>query len=109
METFCSNCGEKLPENANFCLKCGVRTRKGKEEDIPTPYLRVDLTEHLEKIGKEIDRALSKAGEEMERAFTKVSESIKETTHRSPIVCASCGEENPWDSRFCHKCGEKLR
>lgn len=27
MNNFCSNCGEKLHENADFCVKCGVAIR----------------------------------------------------------------------------------
>ena len=29
---YCWMCGEKLPEGANYCPKCGARTRAGKAE-----------------------------------------------------------------------------
>lgn len=34
---FCSKCGEKLPENAYFCSRCGMRTKKGQEAKVSPP------------------------------------------------------------------------
>ncbi len=103
---FCSNCGEKLPENAYFCPRCGMRTKKGIEAGISTPWedLRVTLT----KMGEELEKAFSIAGKEMEKAFKTAREKIKEATSREPVVCPHCGEKNSADARFCYKCGKKL-
>jgi len=105
-KVFCSNCGEELPENAYFCSRCGVRTRKGVEAGICTPW--EDLREAFSKMGEEIEKAFSIAGKEMEKAFKTARGKIKEATSREPVVCPDCGEENHTDAKFCFKCGKKL-
>jgi TM2 domain-containing membrane protein YozV len=35
MPKFCSNCGEKLNENQDVCLKCGVKVKKEEKNDDP--------------------------------------------------------------------------
>ena len=103
---FCYKCGEELPENAYFCPKCGVRTRKGVEAGISTPW--EELRDSFSKIGQEIEKAFSKAGKEMEKAFKTARQSIRELTSKEEVVCPHCGEENLSDARFCYKCGKKL-
>jgi len=103
---FCSNCGEKLPENAYFCPKCAVRTRKGVEAGISTPW--EDLKAAFSKTGEEIEKAFSIAGREIEKAFKRAREEIREATSREPVVCSHCGEKNFADAQFCYKCGKKL-
>jgi predicted amidophosphoribosyltransferase len=103
---YCSNCGEQLPENAYFCPKCGVRTEKGLEAGISTPW--EDLRVAFSKMGEEIEKAFAIAGKEMEKAFKTARGRIKEATSREPITCPSCGEKNPSTARFCRKCGEKI-
>ncbi|MFQ6068210.1 MAG: zinc-ribbon domain-containing protein [Candidatus Bathyarchaeia archaeon] len=103
---FCSNCGVELPENAYFCPKCGVRTKKGVAAGISTPW--EDLREAFSKMGEEIEKAFSVAGKEMEKAFKIARKKIKEVTTREPVVCPHCGEKNLIDAKFCYKCGEKL-
>ena len=92
---YCSRCGRELPEEANFCPKCGARTRKGIEDGISIP--REELREGLSAIGVEIEAALSEAGE-----------SIKEAAGRKTLVCPHCGERNRSAASFCHGCGKRL-
>jgi len=105
--TFCSNCGEKLPENAYFCPRCGARTIEGAEAGMATPW--EDLREAFSKMGTEIEKAFSVAGKEMEKAFKTARDKIKVATSREPIACPHCGEKNSADAKFCYKCGKKMR
>ena len=95
---FYPNCGEELPENAYFCLKCGVRTSKGIEAGVSYPW----------NWEKEVEKALSTAAQEMEKAFNAVRESIYKSTKREPVICPNCGEKNQVGSKFCYKCGKEL-
>ncbi len=104
---FCSNCGEELPQNAYFCPRCGVRTRKGAEAGISTPW--EDLKDAFSKMGEEIEKAFTIAGKEMEKAFKTARDKVRETTSREPIICPSCGEKNLTSAGFCYKCGKKLK
>ena len=103
---FCSKCGEELPEEAYFCPKCGVRTKKGEEAGISTVW--EEMKETLSKVGEEFEKALSLAASEMEKAFKTARDSIRESTKREPITCPQCGERNPDYARFCYKCGKRL-
>jgi ribosomal protein L40E len=107
MLVFCSNCSEKLPENANFCPKCGARTRKGAETGVSPPW-KIYLQDDLSKIEKEVEKAISAASTEMEKALRAMREEIRETTTLEPLVCSNCGERNPAKAQFCYKCGKKL-
>ncbi len=104
---YCSNCGEKLPENAYFCPRCSFRTAKGVEAGISTPL--EDLRDAFSKMGGEIEKAFSVAGKEMEKAFKTARDKIKEAASREPISCPHCKENNPSNAKFCSKCGKKLR
>ena len=102
---FCSKCGEKLPEEANFCPKCGARTRKGIESGASTPM-------------EELSYAFSRMGEEMEKAFTTAAKEIRkalktarekaETTFKESNTCPNCGKTNVIGATFCYHCGKKI-
>lgn len=95
---FCTHCGEELPENAYFCLKCGFRTGKGEEAGVPYPV----------SWEKEVEKALSTATKELEKAFETVKASVQKSVKREPIICQQCGEKNLPSSKFCYKCGKEL-
>ena len=104
---YCSNCGEKLPEDALFCPKCGTRTLKGKEANAPTPT--DDLKDALTKMSRELDKAFSVAAKEINAAFQTASENIQKSFQKEKIVCPNCGEKNPSNAVFCYSCGKKIK
>jgi len=104
---YCSNCGEKLSEDALFCPKCGTKTLKGAEENVPNP--KDELKEAFAKMGQELDKAFSIAAREINAAFQTASENIQKSIKKEKIVCSSCGEKNPSNAVFCYQCGNKLK
>jgi uncharacterized membrane protein YvbJ len=103
---YCSNCGEKLSKNDNFCSKCGVRTTKGVETDTPTPS--DELRQAFAKMSTEIEKAFTIAAKEIQEAFQIARENIQQSFQKEPMVCPNCGEKNSGASIFCFKCGKKL-
>lgn len=103
---FCTHCSEKLADDANFCTKCGFRTKRGIEAGVPTPA--EDWREAFSKMGVEMERAFQTAAREIQKALKNVKEDVKEAKIKSAIVCKNCGERNPSDAGFCTKCGQKL-
>ena len=75
---YCAKCGEQLAEDANFCSRCGVRTQKGREMNVPFPA--ENLREALSQAGKEVEKAFQTAGKELERAFKTAEDQIRKTT-----------------------------
>lgn len=95
---FCSHCGEELPENAYFCLICGVMTSKGVETGVSYPW----------NWEKEMEKTISTATREVEKAFKTVKEGIRKSIKRDPVICPHCKEKNVYGSKFCYKCGKTL-
>ena len=103
---FCSNCGEKLPDDANFCTKCGFRTKHGVEAGVSVPT--EDLREAFSKMGAELEKAFQTARNEIQKAVTNVREDYRDSRKGQSVTCESCGEKSPSNAVFCTKCGEKL-
>ena len=106
--TYCANCGEKLPENASFCPKCGIRTQIGVGAGAAEP--REAIRQAFFEAGKELERAFSMAAEEVRKAFAEAKEDIEKTrkTPKETITCAQCGSSNPAEAKFCSTCGKPL-
>jgi uncharacterized membrane protein YvbJ len=105
--TYCSNCGEKLPEDALFCPKCGAKTLKGAEANVPNST--DELKDAFAKMGRELDKAFSVAAKEINAAFQTASENIQKSLKKEKIVCPNCGEKNPNNAIYCYNCGKKLK
>ena len=103
---FCSKCGEKLPEDAYFCSRCGVRTKKGLEAGIRVPI--DDLRDAFSDVGQEMEKAFAKAAKEIQRAFRTARENIRQPAVNEQIICAHCKQANLSDASFCSGCGRKL-
>jgi len=100
---YCSKCGSKLSDDSNFCLKCGVRTKKGIKEGVSPHWAYRSNWE------QEIEDALSKAAKNVEEAFNAARENIRRSINKKPIVCPKCKEENSSYHKFCYKCGTKFK
>jgi uncharacterized membrane protein YvbJ len=103
---YCSNCGEKLPEDAFFCPKCGTKTPKGAEAKAPSPS--DEVREAFNRMSQELEKAFSIAAKEMQEAFQTARNNIQKTLYKETVACPNCGEKNPSGSVYCFKCGKKL-
>ena len=103
---FCHKCGAELPEDADFCPKCGVRTRRGVETGATTSW--AGMKDEFYKIGEELEKAFTEAGKEIEKAFKSARKSIRETIGEGTVICSQCGQKNQKEAKFCYSCGEKL-
>jgi ribosomal protein L40E len=104
---YCSNCGEKLSEDALFCPKCGTKTVKGVESNVPGPS--DEFKAAFAKMSRELEKAFSVAAKEINVAFQTASENIQKSLHKEQVVCSSCGEKNPNDAVFCYNCDKRLK
>ncbi len=103
----CTNCGEKLPENAYFCPNCGTKTVLGAEKKAQTPA--DEFRDAFLQAGVELERALSIAARETHKAFKKATSDIQKSAKKEPLVCPNCKTKNPPNSVFCSNCGTKLQ
>jgi predicted amidophosphoribosyltransferase len=104
--TDCSNCGEKLPEDANFCPKCGTRTAHGAETN--APVFSDEMRQAFAKMGTEIEKAFTIAAKEIRAAFQTARENVQKSMEKEQVVCEDCHEPNPGGSLYCYKCGKML-
>jgi uncharacterized membrane protein YvbJ len=106
---YCSNCGEKIPDDALFCPKCGTKTPKGKAQNVAYPS--DELREAFYKVGTELERAFTLAAHETHQAFKKASDNFQQkntSNTQGTVACSSCGTKNVSGAVFCADCGAKV-
>lgn len=104
---YCSNCGEKIPKDANFCPKCG--TKAIKDVETVSSAVSDELKEALEKMSQELEKAFAVAAKEISIAFQTASKNIKKSLQKEPVDCPGCGAKNPSGAVFCHECGKRIK
>lgn len=104
---YCSNCGKKLPEGANFCPQCGFKAIMKEETACSTVSDELEVA--FNKMSQELERAFAVAAKEISVAFQTARENIKKSLQREPLSCPGCGASNPKGAVYCHKCGKKIK
>ena len=102
---YCSNCGEKINDDANFCPKCGTKTIKGKAAHVAYPS--DEIRDAFYTVGAELQKALNTAAHETQAAFQRVREDFRQKPVQT-TVCPKCSTKNPSDSVFCYNCGARI-
>lgn len=110
---YCSNCGEKIADDAYFCPKCGAKTPAGKAAQ--AAYPADELRDAFYRVGVELEHAFNIAAHETHQAFLKAKENFEKsntttttTATQSTVVCPKCGTKNAYGSIFCNNCGTRL-
>jgi len=105
--TYCTNCGEKIVDDANFCPKCGVKTVKGRAAKVVYPS--DELRDAFYSVGAELERAFNTAARETHSAIQKAKESWQQKPARQEnVACPKCGTKNPSGAVFCVSCGTRI-
>ncbi len=114
---YCSNCGAKLDDDANFCPKCGTKTPKGKSSNVNYPS--DELKDAFYRVGVELERAFTVAAHETHQALKKAKEDFDKSrgsqtskanasAQDTAITCPNCGTKNAQGAIFCSSCGSRL-
>lgn len=104
---YCTNCGEKIEEEAYFCPKCGTKTARGKSANAVYPMS--ELREALNSVTTDLEKALNMAMRETHSAIQKAKENLQSKPAQSnAVICSKCSASSPSGSVFCNACGSKL-
>lgn len=104
---YCSNCGEKIADEACFCPKCGTKTDKGKA--VNAVYPSDELRDAFYTVGVELERAFNIAARETHSAIKRAKENWQQRpAQQQTVACTKCTTKNPQGSIFCHSCGTRI-
>ena len=103
----CSNCGETIAVDANFCPKCGTKTAKGRAANVVYPS--DELRDAFYSVGLELEKAFNIAARETHSAIQKAKENLQpKPVQVETVVCPKCNVKNPSGSVFCNSCGARI-
>jgi len=100
---YCSNCGAQIADDAYFCPKCGVKTKKGRDNDVLYPTDR--LTDAFYAVGVELEKAFNQAARETHAAIQRAKDNLPP---RMNVTCPKCNTKNPSGAIFCINCGNRI-
>lgn len=101
--TYCINCGQKIPDDAFFCPKCGAKTQKGIEANV-APSAE-ELREAFKRVGVEFERAFLLVAKEMHTAVQKATENTQ--SKPKTVECQNCKAKMLSNAIYCQNCGTK--
>jgi len=103
----CSNCGEKIVDDAYFCPKCGTKTAIGRAAN--AAYPAGELRDAFYSVGIELEKAFNIAARETHSAIQKAKENLQQKPAQpETVACPKCSTKNPSGSIFCNSCGTRI-
>jgi ribosomal protein L44E len=89
---YCHNCGEKLPDNAFFCPKCGTKTVAGVQSGASSPA--DDMRDALMRNERRNGESFTIAAKEVQKPSNKPKTTSKKPSSRIRHL-PQLGEKNP--------------
>lgn len=115
---FCSRCGTKNENFANYCYYCGSRIiRSGPDEfDKRISEFADEVGQVAEEFGKKAEvvakniyEDVRKTGKRISKKVEKKTREIREDLGLIDKVCKECNTKNEGTAKFCRNCGKKLK
>lgn len=89
---FCSNCGEKLPEGAKFCVNCGAPVKHVPDEK-STPAPKADhvhvYTQGIDQLGDAVSRGIDETAQSIMEDLTGSKRANQAPTSKATVADAS--------------------
>ncbi len=96
----CKCCGKELPETANFCLHCGNKVIKLKENNKKCIHCGTELTDRA--------RFCFRCGKPVEDSHEASVTPAKPELPKKELKCPECHKIFDLEMVFCDECGTKL-
>ena len=93
---YCSKCGKKNDDDAQYCTKCGNYIAKSSS-------IEKDVERWAEDFGKKAEDF----GKRIEKKAKELTQTEEEKAQSKPKQCSECKTELKYDSRYCWKCGNE--
>jgi len=104
---YCSKRGQEIPIEANFCPRCGTKTIRNGETNIPSKS--DDIREVFNRIRQEFTKPWLLQPKRCKLLSTQQTENVQQSLRKELVACSGCGEKNANDPIFCRKCGQKMQ
>ena len=104
----CSNCGEKIADDANFCPKCGTKTAKGRAANVVYPS--DELRDAFYSVGIELEKAFNIAARETHAAIKKQKRTVqqKPVQPQETVACTKCRHKESFWRSFLQQLWTKI-
>lgn len=94
---YCSDCGKKNDNDAQYCTKCGNYIAQSSS-----------LEKNIEKAAEEFGKKAEEFGKHLEKRARKFAKSMEESFGSPSKNCIACGTKLEKYAKFCWKCGKKI-